>query len=122
MIAILHSYKEAGITSILALRGDPTGGPSAPWTPTPIPGVTDIDIDIPMAGSTTDLQRQRAQGGFTGSWQVMVGGEEVYRFSGVGNNQGDANRVASQWVQTQQNQGLLDLGDNTSIEVLPVMS
>ena len=75
-----------------------------------------------MAGSTTDLQRQRAQGGFTGSWQVMVGGEEVYRFSGVGNNQGDANRVASQWVQTQQNQGLLDLGDNTSIEVLPVMS
>jgi methylenetetrahydrofolate reductase (NADPH) len=31
----LHSYKEAGITSILALRGDPTGGPSAPWTSTP---------------------------------------------------------------------------------------
>ena len=35
LVAILHSYKEAGITSILALRGDPTGGPSAPWTPTP---------------------------------------------------------------------------------------
>ena len=35
LIAILHSYKEAGITSILALRGDPTGGPRAPWTPTP---------------------------------------------------------------------------------------
>lgn len=35
LIAILNSYKEAGITSILALRGDPTGGPSAPWTPTP---------------------------------------------------------------------------------------
>lgn len=35
LMAILHSYKEAGITSILALRGDPTGGPSAPWTPTP---------------------------------------------------------------------------------------
>ena len=35
LIAILHSYKEAGITSILALRGDPTGGPSEPWTPTP---------------------------------------------------------------------------------------
>ena len=27
--------KEAGIKSILALRGDPTGGPSATWTPTP---------------------------------------------------------------------------------------
>ena len=95
---------------------------AAPWTPTLVPGVTDIDIDIPMAGSTTDLERQRAAGGFTGAWQVMVGGEEVYRFSGVGNNQGDANRVASQWVQTQQDQGLLNLGDNTSIEVLPVMS
>lgn len=35
LIAILHSYKEAGIKSILALRGDPPGGPSAPWTPTP---------------------------------------------------------------------------------------
>ena len=35
LIAILHSYKEAGITSILALRGDPVGGPSAEWTPTP---------------------------------------------------------------------------------------
>lgn len=35
LIAILHSYKEAGIKSILALRGDPNGGPSAPWTPTP---------------------------------------------------------------------------------------
>ena len=35
LIAILHSYKEAGIKSILALRGDPTGGPSAPWTPIP---------------------------------------------------------------------------------------
>jgi methylenetetrahydrofolate reductase (NADPH) len=35
LIAILHSYKEAGIKSILALRGDPTGGPSAQWNPTP---------------------------------------------------------------------------------------
>lgn len=34
LLSILQSYKEAGITSILALRGDPTGGPSAPWVPT----------------------------------------------------------------------------------------
>lgn len=34
LLSILQSYKDAGITSILALRGDPTGGPSAPWTPT----------------------------------------------------------------------------------------
>jgi methylenetetrahydrofolate reductase (NADPH) len=30
---ILTQYKSAGIKSILALRGDPTGGPRAPWTP-----------------------------------------------------------------------------------------
>ena len=34
LIEILQKYKEAGIHSILALRGDPTGGPSAPWVPT----------------------------------------------------------------------------------------
>lgn len=34
LIEILQKYKEAGIRSILALRGDPTGGPSAPWVPT----------------------------------------------------------------------------------------
>jgi methylenetetrahydrofolate reductase (NADPH) len=31
----LARYKQAGIHNILALRGDPTGGPRAPWTPTP---------------------------------------------------------------------------------------
>lgn len=33
--AILDSYSESGIKSILALRGDPEGGPSAKWIPTP---------------------------------------------------------------------------------------
>lgn len=35
LIEILGKYRGAGIKSILALRGDPTGGPRAPWTPTP---------------------------------------------------------------------------------------
>ena len=35
LIEILGKYREAGIKSILALRGDPTGGPRAPWSPTP---------------------------------------------------------------------------------------
>ena len=35
LIEILGKYKNAGISSILALRGDPVGGPSAPWTSTP---------------------------------------------------------------------------------------
>ena len=34
LIEILGRYKEAGIKSILALRGDPVGGPSATWSTT----------------------------------------------------------------------------------------
>ena len=34
LLEILGRYKNAGIKSILALRGDPTGGPRATWTPT----------------------------------------------------------------------------------------
>lgn len=34
LIEILGKYRDAGIKSILALRGDPTGGPRAPWTTT----------------------------------------------------------------------------------------
>ena len=32
---ILDQYKAANISTILALRGDPTGGPRAPWVSTP---------------------------------------------------------------------------------------
>ena len=35
LVEILTKYREAGIKSILALRGDPTGGPRAPWETTP---------------------------------------------------------------------------------------
>jgi len=35
LISILEQYRKAGIKSILALRGDPQGGPSAPWITTP---------------------------------------------------------------------------------------
>lgn len=34
LLEILGKYRDAGITSILALRGDPAGGPRAPWVPT----------------------------------------------------------------------------------------
>ena len=34
LIDILSKYRDAGIKSILALRGDPTGGPRAPWSAT----------------------------------------------------------------------------------------
>jgi methylenetetrahydrofolate reductase (NADPH) len=35
LIEILAQYKGAGIKTILALRGDPVGGPAAPWVTTP---------------------------------------------------------------------------------------
>ena len=35
LVEILRHYKRAGISSILALRGDPTGGPRAEWVTTP---------------------------------------------------------------------------------------
>ena len=31
LVEILNQFKNSGIDSILALRGDPTGGPTAPW-------------------------------------------------------------------------------------------
>lgn len=34
LLEILAKYREAGINSILALRGDPVGGPRAPWQKT----------------------------------------------------------------------------------------
>lgn len=34
LLEILGTYREAGIKSILALRGDPVGGPRATWEPT----------------------------------------------------------------------------------------
>ena len=34
LLEILTRYKAAGIHNILALRGDPAGGPRAPWSPT----------------------------------------------------------------------------------------
>ncbi|MSZ66997.1 MAG: 5,10-methylenetetrahydrofolate reductase, partial [Actinobacteria bacterium] len=35
LIEILAQYKSAGIKTILALRGDPVGGPTSPWVTTP---------------------------------------------------------------------------------------
>ena len=48
LIEILDRYKDAGIKSILALRGDPVGGPRAPWTPV-AGGLTHADELITLA-------------------------------------------------------------------------
>lgn len=35
LVEILREYKDAGFHGVLALRGDPVGGPTAPWVTTP---------------------------------------------------------------------------------------
>jgi hypothetical protein len=53
---------------------------------------------------------------WTGEWKVIdPEGREIYRFSGVGNSQSDANRVAMDWLR--RNPRHLQGG----VEVLPVM-
>ena len=72
-------------------------------------------------GSTTDLaQQQMAPGTFTGAWRVVDSdtGQELYRFSGIGNSQADANRVAADWLR----QNGPEDANMTEIEVLPIVS
>ena len=73
------------------------------------------------AGSTADLAQQRATPGtFTGAWRVVDSdtGQELYRFSGIGNRQADANRVAADWLR----QNGPEDANMTEIEVLPIVS
>ena len=80
-----------------------------------------------IPGSTQDIQQRRAaaaqgQGQFTGQWRILIDGEEVHRFGGVGNVQADANRQATRWLLVQQREGRITVGDSSEIEVVPVMS
>jgi hypothetical protein len=84
------------------------------WRATPV-------RPAPAPGSTTDLQQQRqTPGTFTGAWQVLDTdtGEELYRFSGVGNVQSDANRVAADWLRRNAPED----ADMTQIEVVPILT
>ena len=75
---------------------------------------------------TEDLTRRGFLGGlagnsFSGQWRVMIDGEEVWRFRGVGNNQADANRIGQTWILDQIRQGSLSPVEGADVEVLPVM-
>jgi hypothetical protein len=84
-----------------------------------IDGVNGEEVSAPVQGSTQDLQQQRAAGGFTGAWKIVDTdtGQELYRFSGIGNSQADANRVAADWLR----QNAPEDSDMTQIEVVPIM-
>jgi hypothetical protein len=97
----------------------PIQGPTT--NPTPVPGIIDIEPDVEqnfVPGSTQDIQQRRAAGGeFTGSWQIVdSNGNELHRFSGIGNSQTDANRVAAGWLARAGYQ------DGLEVAVVPVMS
>jgi hypothetical protein len=83
-------------------------------------GIIDIEPDVAgaLSGSTADLAQQRATPGtFTGAWKIVDSdGNELHRFSGIGNQQRDANRVATQW--------LTDNGYSygADVTVLPIVS
>jgi methylenetetrahydrofolate reductase (NADPH) len=51
---ILDHFHQAGIKSILALRGDPVGGPTAPWISTP-GGFTHSDELVALAAARGDF-------------------------------------------------------------------
>ena len=94
-------YREQAMTELvltrssIGLRAVPTNQQSAP-----------------VPGSTLDSQQQRVAqaqqqsplGEFSGTWVVKDANDrEIYRFSGVGNRQDDANRIAMAWLR--QNPG-----------------
>jgi hypothetical protein len=74
-----------------------------------------------LFGNTDQASSAPVGNSFSGQWRVMIDGEEVWRFRGVGNNQGDANRIAQTWIQDQRRQGSLSPAPGADVEVLPVM-
>jgi hypothetical protein len=98
-----------------------------PVATTPVPGVIDIEPDVEqnfVPGSTLDLQRQRQQaaqqsaasGTFRGTWAIKDSqGNTLHTFSGIGNSQADANRVAAGWLARAGYQ------DGLEVAVVPVM-
>ena len=74
-----------------------------------------------LFGNTDQASSAPAGNSFSGQWKVMIDGEEVWRFRGVGNNQADANRIAQTWIQDQRRQGSLSPAPGADVEVLPVM-
>lgn len=73
---------------------------------------------VPGQDAATQAPQAQQQPGneFTGTWLVKDANNRViHRFSGIGNNQGDANRIAMQWLR----QNPAEMRDG--LEVVPEM-
>ena len=52
--SVIGAYAAAGVRNVLALRGDPSGGPGAPWEPHP-DGLQNADELVELARSLGDI-------------------------------------------------------------------
>lgn len=82
---VLARYEEIGISGVLALRGDPVGGPTATWTPTP-GGFDYADQLIDLVARTTSLDvgaaafpdvHPASKGNFMQDIQVLLRKEQM---------------------------------------------
>lgn len=86
-----------------------------PDIPRPQGGTVDVATDRPA-------QQPAGMGQWNGQWRVLVNGQEVHRFGGIGNSQADANRIGQDWILQQIRQGTLNPVDGADIEIAPVMA
>jgi 8-oxo-dGTP pyrophosphatase MutT (NUDIX family) len=107
-MAQVRSDLESSGQRVIRIEADPATN-QGPSNTAQIPT---IDIDVEPAPAP----QQPGMGQWNGQWKVLVGGQEVYRFGGIGNSQADANRIAAAWLR-QNGQGVSGEG----FEVYPVM-
>jgi hypothetical protein len=78
-------------------------------------GPEDAEFEIEVVPDQGRPQQPNAQRELRGWKIVLPDGREVHQFAGIGNNQGDANRIASEWLR---NNGYGVSGEG--YEVVPV--
>jgi hypothetical protein len=107
-MAQVRSDLESSGQRVIRIEADPATNQE----PSNAAQIPTIDIDVEPAPAP----QLPGMGQWNGQWKVLVGGQEVYRFGGVGNSQADANRIAAAWLR-QNGQGVSGEG----FEVYPVM-
>ena len=86
-----------------------------PWHHAEIKLMSDSAKRLGQPGTITQISALPRRGEFTGEWKIVDGaGDELHRFSNVGNSQAEANAVATRWAGINRYSGAL--------EVLPIMA